>query len=310
MKKVIAITIAAAMLLLTSCVKFAEEPTTEITTEETTEEETSEQEEETTEEPQTFGADLAGLHEDITEAPTEAPSTAAPATQAPSTQAPATEAPTEAPATQAPATEAPTEAPSTQAPATEAPTEAPPTQAPATEAPAASQTTYIGGILIANKTYALPQSYNPGGLTSECSAAFYRMADAAAAEGLSLYVLSGFRSYETQAGLYSRYAASDGQDAADRYSARPGHSEHQTGLAIDVNSVSHTFADTAEGKWLAANCTDYGFILRYPQGKEAQTGYMYEPWHIRYIGDPALCKAITAAGSLEEYLGITSVYPN
>lgn len=169
--------------------------------------------------------------------------------------------------------------------------------------------TYVGGILIANKSYELPQSYNPGGLTQECSDAFNSMAAAAAAEGINLYVLSGFRSYETQDGLYTKYCNSDGKDAADRYSARPGHSEHQTGLAIDVNSVSHTFADTAEGVWLAEHCTDYGFILRYPDGKESKTGYMYEPWHIRYIGSVDIAKKITVSGlCLEEYLGIGSAY--
>jgi len=169
--------------------------------------------------------------------------------------------------------------------------------------------TYVDGVLVVNKTYSIPASYNPGNLTPECTTAFYRMVDAAAAEGINLYVLSGFRSYETQAGLYNRYSEADGQDAADRYSARPGHSEHQTGLAIDVNSVLNSFKDTPEGRWLAAHCCQYGFIIRYAEGKEPQTGYIYEPWHVRYLGDVRLATAITESGlSLEEFYGITSTY--
>ncbi len=168
--------------------------------------------------------------------------------------------------------------------------------------------TYIGGIMVVNKTYSVPSSYAPGGLVSECSSAFNNMQSAAAAEGLNLYVASGYRSYSLQQSLYSRYCNRDGQAAADRYSARPGHSEHQTGYAIDLNSIAYSFADTAEGKWVAANCYKYGFILRYPQNKESQTGYRYEPWHIRYVGT-ALAKEIYDSGlCLEEFFGITSIY--
>lgn len=206
----------------------------------------------------------------------------------------------------------------TEAPETEAPTQAP-TEAPQTAAPTGTSTKgysvvqvngvyYVDGVLVANKTYSLPADYNPGGLTAETGAAFARMQSAAEADGISLYIQSGFRSYELQESLYSRYVSRDGQAAADRYSARPGHSEHQTGLAIDVNDISYSFADTPAGKWLAANCAKYGFILRYPQDKEAQTGYRYEPWHIRYVGVD-VAAAITNSGlCLEEYYGISSVY--
>ena len=167
--------------------------------------------------------------------------------------------------------------------------------------------TYINGVLIVNKTYSIPADYGPGDLTPECKAAFAKLQAAAAEEGLSIYLLSGYRSYETQTSLYNRYCARDGQAAADTYSARPGHSEHQTGLAIDVNSLSHTFADTKEGKWLAANAHLYGFIIRYSKDKQSVTGYAYEPWHIRYIGP--LAQAVYESGlCLEEYFGITSVY--
>ena len=168
--------------------------------------------------------------------------------------------------------------------------------------------TYVEGVLVANKTYSLPASYDPGGLTSETQAAFSRMQSAAARDGLSLWISSGYRSYSYQSYLYNSYVARDGKAAADRYSARPGHSEHQTGLAIDVNNPSSSFDNTAEARWLAKNCANYGFILRYPKGKESITGYKYESWHVRYVGVD-LAKKITASGlTLEEYFGITSRY--
>ena len=168
--------------------------------------------------------------------------------------------------------------------------------------------TYVGGLLIANKTYALPASYNPGAMTQETAAAYQAMYNDALAQGLDLYQDNSFRSYAAQSWLYADYVNRHGQAQADRFSARPGHSEHQTGMAIDVCYCSQSFASTPEGIWLAQHCTDYGFILRYPEGKEDITGYMYEPWHIRYVGSPQLAREITAAGTLEEYLGITSVY--
>ena len=175
-------------------------------------------------------------------------------------------------------------------------------------APDPAAPTYIGGVLIVNKTYPLPRSYGPGGLTDECESAFEEMQEAAAEEGLDLYVASGFRSYELQASLYQRYCDRDGKAAADTYSARPGHSEHQTGLAIDLNSISSDFAYTAEGQWVSEHCWEYGFILRYPADKVDITGYMYEPWHIRYLGRDT-AKAVYESGlCLEEYLGVDSVY--
>ena len=168
--------------------------------------------------------------------------------------------------------------------------------------------TYVNNVLVANKTYSLPESYNPGDLLSDCAKAFKEMQSAASKEGLSIWNASGFRSYELQESLYNRYSDRDGKEAADRYSARPGHSEHQSGLAIDLNEITSSFKDTAEGKWVAANCHKYGFILRYPQGKEAQTGYMYEPWHIRYVGVDTATKIYNSGLCLEEYFGITSAY--
>lgn len=169
--------------------------------------------------------------------------------------------------------------------------------------------TYIKGILVVNKTYSLPSNYNPG-VDATAQSALNAMIAAAANDGITLWVASGFRSYERQNRLYSNYVARDGKAEADRYSARAGHSEHQTGLAFDLNSLDQSFGDTPEGKWIAANCWKYGFILRYPKEKEAQTGYMYEPWHVRYLGNENAKNVYNSGLCLEEYLGITSVYSN
>lgn len=167
--------------------------------------------------------------------------------------------------------------------------------------------TYINGILVVNKTYSLPSDYAPG-IDPEAQAAFNKMQSDAAAEGLNIYISSAFRSYEYQSGLYQRYSDRDGKAAADRYSARPGHSEHQTGLAFDLNTIDSSFADTDEGKWVAENCYKYGFIIRYPEGKEDITGFIYEPWHIRYLGEETAKSVYDSGLTLEEYLGIDSVY--
>lgn len=114
-------------------------------------------------------------------------------------------------------------------------------------------------------------------------------ADARAA-GFELEIGSGFRSYNLQNTYYTSYVANYGQAAADTFSAKPGHSEHQTGLAMDLTTVDRKcyldecFGDTAAGRWLAENAHKYGFVLSYPKGKEAITGYQYEPWHFRYVG--------------------------
>lgn len=173
----------------------------------------------------------------------------------------------------------------------------------------AAQPHYINGILVVNKTYPLPSDYNPGADATAMDA-LNNMIAAAKKEGITLTLRSGFRSYERQKTLYNNYVKQDGVAEADRYSARPGHSEHQSGLAFDLNSLEQSFGETAEGKWLAENCHKYGFIIRYPQGKENITGYMYEPWHVRYLGLP-IAEAVHASGlCLEEFLSITSVYAN
>ena len=167
--------------------------------------------------------------------------------------------------------------------------------------------TYIDGVIIANKTYSLPEDFGDG-LDSEALEAFEIMSSDAAEEDLWMEIISGFRSYYTQAVTYQSFCNDRGTEEADRVSARPGHSEHQTGLAMDINSTWFTFADTAEGKWLKQNCWKYGFIIRYPEGKEDITGYQYESWHIRYVGRE-LAKTLHESGeTLEEYFGIDSVY--
>lgn len=167
--------------------------------------------------------------------------------------------------------------------------------------------TYVDGILIANKSYPLPSDYGSG-LTAEMNSALESMFSAASKDGINLHVVSGFRSYSKQKTLYTNYCNRDGKAAADTYSARPGYSEHQTGLAADINSVETSWGNTAEGKWLAANCYRYGFIIRYPEGKESKTGYQYEPWHVRYLGVETATSVYNSGLCLEEYLGIDSEY--
>lgn len=169
--------------------------------------------------------------------------------------------------------------------------------------------TYIEGYLVVNKTYTLPSSYG-NGLTNATIEAFNKMQAAAKVDGLNIYISSGFRSYSYQKTLYNNYVNRDGVTAADTYSARAGHSEHQSGLAFDVNTINDSFANTEEGKWLNDNCYKYGFILRYPNGKSDETGYQYEPWHFRYVGVELAEKLYNNGNwiTVEDYFGITSRY--
>ncbi len=167
--------------------------------------------------------------------------------------------------------------------------------------------TYVDGILVINKTYGAPESYDPG-LYDYVSEAFAEMKEDAAEEGLNLYIGSSYRDYAYQVQIYHNYSELYGSDQADTFSARPGYSEHQSGLVIDCNTIDDAFGETEEAAWLAEHCAEYGFIVRYPEGKEDITGYKYEPWHIRYVGTE-IATEINALGlSLEEYLGIDSVY--
>lgn len=158
-------------------------------------------------------------------------------------------------------------------------------------------------IIIANKKYPLSPSYNPGE-DATAKAAFVRLRNDMINQGLNVgYAYSGFRSYDTQKTLYQNYANRDGYAAADRYSARAGYSEHQTGLAYDLTDKSgNLLEDKTATDWLNNNAYKYGFVVRYQPGKESVTGYMPEAWHIRYIGKEA--KEVYESGkSLEEYFG-------
>ena len=155
-----------------------------------------------------------------------------------------------------------------------------------------------GNLILVNKYNYLDSDYEPdlveidddytryeGYVTSDTLKAFKKMVDAASNDDITLYAVSPYRSYSLQNYLYERYASYDGYEKADTYSARPGSSEHQTGLAIDINAADDWFNDTKEAAWLAKNAYKYGFILRYPLGKEYITGYQYESWHYRYVGE-------------------------
>ncbi len=167
--------------------------------------------------------------------------------------------------------------------------------------------TYIDGILIVNKTFSLPNNYDPG-LSAEAEAAFNDMAAQAWSEGITLWICSGYRSYSEQETLFNGYAYQRGLEDADEVSARPGHSEHQSGLCMDVNTTDFSFTGTAEAIWLEQHCAEYGFIIRFPEGKESITGYAYEPWHIRYVGVETAQQLSSKGMCLEEYLNVTSDY--
>jgi len=133
---------------------------------------------------------------------------------------------------------------------------------------------------------------------------------AAKQAGMQIMMTSGFRSAEFQKVLYDQYVAKDEQAAADRYSARPGTSEHQTGLAADIARTDRKcyleicFGGTAEGQWLASHAHEYGFIIRYLKDKETSTTYQYEPWHIRYVGTELAAELYRNGQTMEEFFGI------
>lgn len=170
--------------------------------------------------------------------------------------------------------------------------------------------TSIDGILIVNNSFSLPAGYGIGAIQNDAYAEFKKLLADARADGVHFSLISGYRSYSTQKEIYDDYVSRYGKEAADKAVSRPGYSEHQTGYALDLNNAEESFGNTNEGKWLAANCAKYGFIIRYPKGKESVTGRQYQPWHIRYVG-PELAKKLYNNGewiTLEEYFGISSVY--
>ena len=182
-------------------------------------------------------------------------------------------------------------------------------------------------LILVNKEHEVPKDYVPKDLVEvnvrfspgtaiqqkmmqkTAAEALEALFDQAQNEGIKLYGVSGYRSYDYQKMLYDRKVSAVGETEANKYVARPGQSEHHTGLAMDVtngegesNLLTVSFAETEEGQWLKENAHKFGFIIRYPEGKEHITGYNYEPWHLRYVGKEA-AQIIKSRGLvLEEYL--------
>jgi len=170
---------------------------------------------------------------------------------------------------------------------------------------------------VVNKKHALPQDYIPelasvrsGQLRPEASLALEELFSDAEKTSLHPKIVSSYRSYSKQITTYNYYVTQYGQEKADTISARPGHSEHQTGLAVDVGNADGSceldicFGATDLGRWLATHAQLYGFIIRYPEGKEAETGYQYEPWHIRYIGRDTAKSIYDSKKTLDQYYGV------
>ncbi|MGC6767332.1 D-alanyl-D-alanine carboxypeptidase family protein [Enterococcus sp. LJL128] len=163
----------------------------------------------------------------------------------------------------------------------------------------------VKGIVVVNKRYPLPESYDPGE-NSEALAAFKKMNEEMRNLGLNISEeYSGYRSYKEQEELYKNYVEGDGQETAERYSSRPGYSEHQTGLAFDFIDTAGELANTeTEAAWIRDNAHRYGFIVRYKEGQESITGYMAEAWHVRYVGEEAAEEIHEKNLTLEEYLDV------
>ncbi len=169
--------------------------------------------------------------------------------------------------------------------------------------------TYIDGILIVNKSYSVPENYGEA-LTEEFVGAFSRMKSAADADGIELLIVSGFRSWKLQEALFKMHSEQDGQTRALMRNAKPGYSEHQTGLAADLNLAEEKFDQTREFTWLNENAWKYGFILRYTKDGTSYTGFDYQPWHFRYVGEE-LAGILYNDGNwitIEQYFGISSIY--
>jgi D-alanyl-D-alanine carboxypeptidase len=178
--------------------------------------------------------------------------------------------------------------------------------------------------MIVNKKYYLSSTFVPPDLRTlnvphtnnhplrnEAATALENMVTAAGRDGVSLRLLSGYRSYATQRQLYASYVNHYGRAAADRFSARPGHSEHQSGLTLDIGDakvpscdIAQCFATTPGGAWIAKHAADYGYIIRYTTPKEAVTGYMAEPWHIRYVGVSVARQLVASGLAMEEYFKV------
>ncbi|KIJ86946.1 MULTISPECIES: D-alanyl-D-alanine carboxypeptidase family protein [Staphylococcus] len=166
--------------------------------------------------------------------------------------------------------------------------------------------TYVNGHVIVNKQLALPAKYKPGE-NKIAKKQLNKLLKQAEKRNLDLTMTSGYRNFENQEKVVDTFVEKDGKQKTTKYAAKPGHSEHQTGLAFDVGTSQplndfHTdFEKTKEAQWLAKHAANYGFIIRYPKNQSKQTGYAYEPWHLRYVG-PQLAKTINEKNTnLESY---------
>lgn len=165
--------------------------------------------------------------------------------------------------------------------------------------------TYVGGIVIANKAITLPPEFGSHIAYDSMEPVVREALQQMNAEAPYYYtVVSGYRDYYSQQAIFQRYVDRDGYDEAVTYSAKQGHSEHQTGYTMDLDSLYESYGSTPEGKWLAENCWKYGFIIRYPKGKEDITGYTYEPWHVRWIGRSTAKLVYDSGLTLEEFLNV------
>ena len=167
------------------------------------------------------------------------------------------------------------------------------------------QPTYINGILLVNKDYGLPPTFGNGD-DPTALAKLQQLQRDAQAQGINISnSYSGYRSYQYQTQLYNNYVNLHGEEEANTFSAKPGFSEHQTGLTFDLKDFNGQLVeDPITSQWIKDNCAKYGFIVRYPEGKEDITGYIYEPWHLRYVGEEAANQIMNNNTTLEQYLGV------
>lgn len=163
----------------------------------------------------------------------------------------------------------------------------------------------VDGILVVNKKYRLPEDFAPG-MDPNALQSFSLMKGDMERDNMRLDIVSDYRNFEEQKAIYENDLKNEGKAYVDEYTAEPGHSEHQAGLAIDVTNDGSTkvnldFAQTKEYEWLSKNAYKYGFIIRYPKNKEEFTGYKFEPWHLRYLGADLAKKVYDSGLTLEEY---------
>lgn len=165
--------------------------------------------------------------------------------------------------------------------------------------------TTVGGVVIANKAITLPPEFGSHLSLDEVEPRVYEaLAEMNKATDHQYINKSGYRSYWDQKAIFQNYVDMYGYEEADTFSSHAGHSEHQTGLTMDLDSFSESYGATPQGKWLAENCWRYGFIIRYPKGKEHITGYTYEPWHVRYLGVSTAKLVYNSGLTLEEFLNV------